>query len=88
MHGYAVEAATIDPLVIERAPRALYGGEWARLVDGHWFYPTTHGWVVFREEPAELRRERETSGIEQPPTAAPVPRGPESPQLAGVPNTP
>ncbi|MGZ5971115.1 MAG: hypothetical protein ACXWP4_25770 [Polyangiales bacterium] len=82
VQGYAVEERYVDPVRMERAPRVLYGGEWARLLDGHWYYPTWGGWVIFREEPTELRRERETIGIEQPPTLGEMPRGPESTQVS------
>lgn len=82
VQGYAVEPAEVDALALERAPRVLYGGDWARLVEGRWYYPTKGGWVVFLEEPIELHRERDTTAIEQPPTSAPMPRGPESSQAS------
>jgi hypothetical protein len=82
VQGYAVEETEVDPVAVERAPRVLYGGDWARLVDDRWYYPTAHGWVVFREEPAELRRQRETVATDQPPTSAPMPRGPEATQVS------
>jgi hypothetical protein len=82
VQGYAVEPAFVDRLALERAPRVLYGGDWARLVEGRWYYPTKAGWVMFVEEPVELQRQRDTTAIEQPPTAAPMPRGPETSQAS------
>jgi hypothetical protein len=82
VQGYAVEKREVDPVLIARAPRVLYGGEWARLLDGHWYYPSDGGWVVFEEEPTELRRERDTIATDQPPTLGAMPRGPEAAQVA------
>jgi hypothetical protein len=88
VQGYAVEPAFVDALALERAPRVLYGGDWARLVEGRWYYPTKSGWVVFLEEPVELRRQRDTTAIEQPPTAGSMPRGPETSQASPLFATP
>ncbi len=84
VYGYAVQPATKDRAIIERAPRVYYRGAWAHYVDGHWHYPTTSGWVVFVEEPIELSRQRDAMGTEQSETNMPSPRGPSVHQSPGV----
>lgn len=87
MGGYRVAPADPDPEVVNRAPRVLYGGDWAYLVDGKWYTAGDRGWVVFVEEPPELHRQRDAITTEQPPTNALVPRGPEISQT-GAPELP
>jgi hypothetical protein len=48
------------PVQVEAYPRYYYRGSYAYLVDGRWYYRTPGRWVVFREEPAELRSARRT----------------------------
>jgi hypothetical protein len=53
-----VEVATV-PVTIESYPRTYYRGSDAYLVDGRWYQRSPGGrWVVYREEPPELRRYR------------------------------
>ena len=49
---YYVDA---PPPHVYRYPSAHYHGRPAYLVDGRWYYSSPGGWVVFREEPRELR---------------------------------
>jgi hypothetical protein len=62
--GYVYEHPVVAPEYvperIEYYPRVRYRGEYTYLVDGRWYYPsrTPRGWVVFKEEPEELRRYR------------------------------
>jgi hypothetical protein len=60
VYEYPVVAPEYVPERIEYYPRVRYRGEYAYLVDGRWYYPsrTPRGWVVFKEEPQELRRYR------------------------------
>jgi hypothetical protein len=46
------------PARIRHYPRYYYRGRPAYLVKSRWYYDTPRGWVVFREEPRELRRFR------------------------------
>jgi hypothetical protein len=39
-------------------PRTYYRGSYAYLVNGRWYYQNSGRWVVFREEPRELYRDR------------------------------
>jgi hypothetical protein len=80
VYGYEVAPAHVDPVVLDRAPRVLFRGGWAHYVDGFWYYQTDNGWVVFINVPPDLLRERDAMNTEQPPTNAPMPRGPISAQ--------
>jgi hypothetical protein len=48
-----------EPHGVSGYPSAQYRGRPAYLVDDRWYYSTPKGWVVFREEPRELRAFRE-----------------------------
>src|SRR5262245_7694194 len=58
VYGYAVAEPTQVPPQIYYQPRVYYRGQYAYLVDGRWYYPQSGRWVVFRDEPTELRRYR------------------------------
>lgn len=58
--GYPAVRAEAVPVEIAAYPRVYFRGTYAYLVDGQWYYPTNRGWVIFEEEPAELRRYRQT----------------------------
>jgi hypothetical protein len=64
--GYEQEGllvrAQVVPSNIWAYPHVYYGGTYAYLVDGVWYYPTPNGWMVFRREPVELSRERTQLG--------------------------
>jgi hypothetical protein len=55
---YPAEYVASVPPRIEYYPRTYYRGNPAYLVDGRWYYRTHDRWVVFREEPSELREYR------------------------------
>ncbi len=76
VYGYRVHKVDVDPVEVERAPRIDYRGNWAHRVNGHWYYPTETGWVVFDEVPPELLRYNDSVGTEQAATDPPSPRGP------------
>jgi hypothetical protein len=56
--GYIVDRAPRVPADVRRRPSAPFRGSYAYYVDGRWYYPSSQGWVVFREEPRELARWR------------------------------
>lgn len=58
--GHPVVRAEIVPAEITAYPRVYYRGTYAYLVGGVWYYPTNRGWMIFEEEPVELRRYRQT----------------------------
>ncbi|MBV9946687.1 MAG: hypothetical protein JOZ69_07560 [Myxococcales bacterium] len=60
--GYATVYADDVPPNIETYPRVSYEGGYAYLVNDRWYYPTSSGWVVLREEPRELYRYRADYG--------------------------
>ena len=60
VYGHPAARAELVPVEIDAYPRFYYRGAYAYLVDGVWYYPTNRGWVVFEEEPVELRRYRES----------------------------
>jgi hypothetical protein len=60
--GYRAVYVETVPAYAVYQPRVYYRGRYAYLVDGRWYYPGDRGWVVFREEPRELRRYRANSG--------------------------
>jgi hypothetical protein len=69
VYGYPVVEASYVPARIEYYPRVYYRGGYAYYVDGYWYYPSaaaSRGWVVFRDEPHELRRYRVEERWEQP----------------------
>jgi hypothetical protein len=57
VYDYPVVYAEAPPR-IESYPSTYYHGRPAYLVDGRWYYRTNRNWVVFREEPVELRSYR------------------------------
>jgi hypothetical protein len=66
-------ASRVPPNIWEY-PHVPYGGTYAYLVRGQWYYPTDRGWMVFRREPQELSRQRTRVGPpswQQPPEAPP-----------------
>ena len=58
VYGYPAVYADVQPAQLAAYPRTWYNGSYAYLIDGSWYYPTTQGWVVFQQEPAELRSYR------------------------------
>ncbi|WP_234023081.1 hypothetical protein [Sorangium cellulosum] len=58
--GHPAVRAEVVPVQITAYPRVYFRGAYAYLVDGAWYYPTNRGWVVFEEEPDQLRRYRQT----------------------------
>ncbi|MGK3969508.1 hypothetical protein WMF38_34020 [Sorangium sp. So ce118] len=58
--GYPAVRAEAVPVEIAAYPRVYFRGTYAYLVGDAWYYPTNRGWVVFEEEPVELRRYRQT----------------------------
>ncbi|WP_438006150.1 hypothetical protein WME89_47290 [Sorangium sp. So ce321] len=58
--GYPAVRAEAVPVEIAAYPRVYFRGTYAYLVGDEWYYPTNRGWVVFEEEPVELRRYRHT----------------------------
>ena len=52
-----VEVQTV-PVQVEAYPRVAYAGSYAYLVDDQWYYRSRGRWVVFREEPRDLRTYR------------------------------
>src|SRR5688572_20865125 len=56
VYGEPVTVVETAPPRIERYPRYVYHGRPAYLVDGRWYYHDDRDrWVVFRDEPRELR---------------------------------
>jgi hypothetical protein len=53
-----VAAAEVVPYDIYAYPRVYYGGTYVYLVNGRWYFPSARGWMVYRQEPHELRRYR------------------------------
>jgi hypothetical protein len=58
LYGYPVARTEIVPVEITTYPRVYYQGRYAYFVNDRWYYPSDTGWVVFREEPVELKRHR------------------------------
>ncbi len=56
--GGLLTRAQVVPAEIWAYPRVYFGGQWVYLVDGLWYTPTSRGWMIYRQEPAELSRER------------------------------
>ena len=52
---YPAEYVETVPPRIEYYPSVVYRGSPAYLVEGRWYYRTHDRWVVFRDEPVELR---------------------------------
>ncbi|EYF00920.1 hypothetical protein [Chondromyces apiculatus] len=65
VYGYPTAYAEVEPVQIETYPRTMYRGSYAYLVDGSWYYRNSGRWVVFRQEPPELRHYR-TRSVEPP----------------------
>jgi hypothetical protein len=55
---YPAEYVETVPPRIEYYPSVVYRGSPAYLVEGRWYYRTHDRWVVFRDEPVELRNYR------------------------------
>lgn len=60
VYGQAVYAVEAPPRDVRVYPRYNYHGSAVYLVEDRWYHRGPRGWVVFREEPQELRRHRET----------------------------
>ena len=58
VYDYPATYVETIPVDIVYHPRAYYRGHYAYWVDDRWYYPSSRGWVVFREEPHELQRYR------------------------------
>jgi hypothetical protein len=59
VEGHEVYSATAVPAKIETYPHVRYHGDDAYLVGHDWYYREGwYGWVVFRDEPQELRAYR------------------------------
>jgi hypothetical protein len=58
VYDYPVTYVERAPARIETYPRAEYHGRPAYLVDGRWYYQNNRRWVVFEDEPGELRQYR------------------------------
>jgi hypothetical protein len=58
VHDYPVYYVDAPPRIY-RYPSAYYHGRPAYLVGNRWYYESPRGWVIFREEPRELRTYRE-----------------------------
>ena len=56
--GYAAERAPAVPENLERYPHWRFRDSQAYLIDGRWYFASDQGWVIFREEPPELREYR------------------------------
>ena len=52
---YPAEYVETVPPRIEYYPSVVYRGSPAYLVEGRWYYRSRDRWVVFRDEPVELR---------------------------------
>lgn len=59
LFDYPVTYLHRPPPRVRHYPRTYYYGRPAYLVHGRWYYSSPSGWVVFREEPRELRAYRE-----------------------------
>ena len=59
---YPAEYVETVPARIEYYPSVVYRGSPAYLVDGRWYYRTHDRWMVFRDEPTELRNYRARRG--------------------------
>jgi hypothetical protein len=67
VYGYPTYVVEAPPPDVQVYPRIVYRGSYAYLIGDRWYYQTPRGWVVFREEPVELRRHRETLRRRRPP---------------------
>lgn len=59
LFDYPVTYLHRPPARVRYYPRTHYRGRPAYLVHGRWYYSSPRGWVVFREEPRELRSYRQ-----------------------------
>jgi len=55
--GYA--ETTAAPVDIETYPSVVYGGEPVYFYGDHWWHRDGGRWTTFRDEPAELRAQRD-----------------------------
>ena len=69
-----VARANEVPSDIWAYPHVPWGHSYAYLFNGRWYYPTEGGWVVYRQEPVELSRER--TRIQDAPRVRPYERSP------------
>ncbi len=53
--GPVTTEGTAPPSDVLFYPHVIYGGDAAYLVEGRWYRPSAAGWVVFTEEPLELK---------------------------------
>lgn len=74
IYGHPVYPVEVAPPAITTYPRVYYHGGYAYLVEDRWYYPSSRGWVVFREEPRELHRYRTTLPSDHRARRAPAPR--------------
>jgi hypothetical protein len=58
VYDHEAEYVEAPPPRIEHYPSTYYRGEPAYLVEGRWYYRSGPRWVVFRDEPRELREYR------------------------------
>jgi hypothetical protein len=58
VYDHEVEYVDAAPERVEYYPNTYYRGRPAYLVDGRWYYHSGNRWVVFRDEPRELREYR------------------------------
>jgi hypothetical protein len=68
----ATWAAEDVPNDITSYPHVWYEGRWIYLVDGIWYAPTRHGWIVLREETPDLSRYRRYYEPDSSPRYAPT----------------
>ncbi len=61
--------ATYVPPDIETYPSVVYEGHPSYYVQGNWYYRNGPQWVYYRNEPAELHRQRAV--VQRAPRAAP-----------------
>ena len=60
--GHRADRVNGPPNGWRNSPRVAYQGSQAYYVNGRWYYQSSvHGWVVMRDEPAELARARPAS---------------------------
>jgi len=75
VYGYPTHYVDVDPWWIASYPSYWYHGRSAYWVGDRWYYDSPSGWVVFRHEPAELRRYRSSFPASHPAPYVYAPRG-------------
>ena len=58
VYGYPAVTVETVPVHVHHTPHVVYRGRYAYLYHDRWYYPSSRGWVVFRDEPRELQRYR------------------------------